>query len=158
MSLLLSRLALLSPSPTHVHRFVHYSFVSIPSLHIGSLNFSIIEFNFPPSVQHLSLSLSPTKDFLNSVSSVWAQFVQQKRGVYLFSSVSTTECGGRGIEERKGVRVCVCVCVFMCLWERFKEKGAPHMTQQSHFWAYTLRKPALKETHAPQCSLQHCLS
>ena len=32
------------------------------------------------------------------------------------------------------------------------------MTQQSHFWAYTPRKPDLKETHAPQCSSQHCLS
>ena len=25
------------------------------------------------------------------------------------------------------------------------------MTQQSHYWAYTLRKPELKETHVPQC-------
>ena len=32
-----------------------------------------------------------------------------------------------------------------------------HMTQQSHSWAYTRRKPELKETRAPQCSLQHCL-
>ena len=32
-----------------------------------------------------------------------------------------------------------------------------HMTQQSHCWAYTLRKPELKETHLPQYSLQHCL-
>ena len=32
-----------------------------------------------------------------------------------------------------------------------------HMTQQSHCWAYTPRKPELKKTHAPQCSLQHCL-
>ena len=31
------------------------------------------------------------------------------------------------------------------------------MTQQSHCWAYTLRKPELKETCVPQCSLQHCL-
>ena len=30
-------------------------------------------------------------------------------------------------------------------------------TLQSHFWAYTLRKPDLKETRAPQCSSQHCL-
>ena len=28
----------------------------------------------------------------------------------------------------------------------------------SHFWAYTPRKPDLKETRAPQCSSQHCLS
>ena len=31
------------------------------------------------------------------------------------------------------------------------------MSQQSHCWAYTPRKPELKETHIPQCSLQHCL-
>ena len=31
------------------------------------------------------------------------------------------------------------------------------MTQQSHYWAYTPRKPELKETRVPQCSLQHCL-
>ena len=31
------------------------------------------------------------------------------------------------------------------------------MTQQSHRWAYTLRKPELKETHVPQCSLHYCL-
>ena len=27
----------------------------------------------------------------------------------------------------------------------------------SYCWAYTPRKPELKETHVPQCSLQHCL-
>ena len=37
-------------------------------------------------------------------------------------------------------------------------KSLFHMTQQSHFWAYTPRKPDLKETRAPQCSSQHCLS
>ena len=26
-----------------------------------------------------------------------------------------------------------------------------------HCWAYTLRKPELKETRVPQCSSQHCL-
>ena len=31
------------------------------------------------------------------------------------------------------------------------------MTQQSHYWAYTLRKPQLKKTHVPQCSQQHYL-
>ena len=32
------------------------------------------------------------------------------------------------------------------------------MTQQSHFWAYTPRKPDLKDTRAPQCSSQLYLS
>ena len=32
-----------------------------------------------------------------------------------------------------------------------------HMSQKSYFWAYTWRKPELKETHVPQCSLQHSL-
>ena len=31
------------------------------------------------------------------------------------------------------------------------------MTQESHCWAYTPRKPELKETNAPQCSSQPCL-
>ena len=31
------------------------------------------------------------------------------------------------------------------------------MIQQSHCWAYTPRKPELKETRVPQCSSQHCL-
>ena len=31
-----------------------------------------------------------------------------------------------------------------------------HATQKSHCWAYTLRKPELKETRVPQCSLKHC--
>ena len=31
------------------------------------------------------------------------------------------------------------------------------MTQQSHCWAYTSRKPELKETRVPQCSSQHSL-
>ena len=31
------------------------------------------------------------------------------------------------------------------------------MTQQPHCLAYTPRKPELKETHVPQCSLQHYL-
>ena len=32
-----------------------------------------------------------------------------------------------------------------------KTKERQHKTQQSHCWAYTLRKPELKETHVPQC-------
>ena len=35
--------------------------------------------------------------------------------------------------------------------------GVRNTTQQSHCWAYTPRKPELKETCVPQCSLQHCL-
>ena len=32
------------------------------------------------------------------------------------------------------------------------------MTQQSPCWAYTLRKPELKETHVPQCSSQQFIT
>ena len=31
------------------------------------------------------------------------------------------------------------------------------MNQQSHYWAYILKKPYLKKSHVPQCSLQHYL-
>ena len=55
-----------------------------------------------------------------------------------------------------------------CLWEyshygeqcgdSFKNwKYNCHTTRQSHCWAYTRRKPELKETRVPQCSSQHCL-
>ena len=32
-----------------------------------------------------------------------------------------------------------------------------NMTQQSHCWTFTPRKPELKETHVFQCLLKHCL-
>ena len=34
-----------------------------------------------------------------------------------------------------------------------KRKLNCHKTQQSHCWAYALKKPELKETDIPQCSL-----
>ena len=48
------------------------------------------------------------------------------------------------------------VVMYEC--ESWTIKKAEHMIQQSHSWAYTPRKPDLKETCAPQCSSQHCLS
>ena len=42
------------------------------------------------------------------------------------------------------------VWIFLKTW-----KQNCHITQQSHCWAYTLRKPELKETRVPQCSSQH---
>ena len=39
--------------------------------------------------------------------------------------------------------------------ENWKQKCL--LTQQSYCWAYTPRKPELKETRVPQCSSQHCL-
>ena len=39
--------------------------------------------------------------------------------------------------------------------ENWKENY--RVTQQPHCWAYTPRKPELKQTRVPQCSLQHCL-
>ena len=38
-----------------------------------------------------------------------------------------------------------------------KWKENCHMTQQFQCWAYTPRKPELRETCVPQCSSQHCL-
>ena len=38
-----------------------------------------------------------------------------------------------------------------------REAQSYHMTQQSHYWAYTLRKPELKKMYIPQCLLQHNL-
>ena len=50
-------------------------------------------------------------------------------------------------------------CKVQLLWRTALKswKQNCHMTQQSHCWAYTPRKPELKETRAPQRSSQHCL-
>ena len=39
----------------------------------------------------------------------------------------------------------------------YKTGNRTHMTQKSHSWAYTPRKPELKEPCVPQCSSQNCL-
>ena len=44
------------------------------------------------------------------------------------------------------------------VWRFLKKlKQNYHMTQQSHSWVYTLRKPQYKKTHASQRLLQHYL-
>ena len=44
------------------------------------------------------------------------------------------------------------------VWRFIKKLGIKHhMSQQSYYQAYTLRKPKLKETHVSHCSLQHYL-
>ena len=37
------------------------------------------------------------------------------------------------------------------------QKQNYHSTQQSHYWAYTLRQPKFKKGYVPQCSLQYYL-
>ena len=66
----------------------------------------------------------------------------------------------KGIIESKSRWECKLVQpLWKTVWRSLKKLEIElHMTQQSHFWAYTPRKPDLKETRAPQCSSQHCLS
>ena len=44
-----------------------------------------------------------------------------------------------------------------CLFSSLAHFLIESLTQESHCWAHTPRKPESKETHVPQCSLQHCL-
>ena len=63
--------------------------------------------------------------------------------------------------------ICIHMSYFLCkLVSNYEEQCGDslknweqncHMTQSSHCWAYSLRKPELKETHVHQCSLQQCL-
>ena len=69
----------------------------------------------------------------------------------------------RGYGEKGALLQCWWECklvqpLWRTVWRFLKTwKYNCHMTQQSHCWAYTLRKLELKETCVPQCSLHHCL-
>ena len=69
----------------------------------------------------------------------------------------------RGYGEKGTLLPCWWECklvqpLWRTVWRFLKVwKENCQMTQKSHSWVYTLRKPELKETHVPQCSSQHCL-
>ena len=53
----------------------------------------------------------------------------------------------------------VCHIVGRCFtfWATREAEQTAIWPSKSHCWAYTSRKPELKEIQVPQCSLQHCL-
>ena len=68
----------------------------------------------------------------------------------------------RGCGEKGTLLHCWWECrlvqpLWRTVWRSLKKLEICHQTQKSHCWAYTPRKPELKETHVPQCSSQHCL-
>ena len=85
--------------------------------------------------------------------------------------LSKVTCSAKIITQTIKVTQSTARCFYETLWQLNQNSSLKqcgdflknwkqncHMTQQSHFWAHTPRKPDLKETRAPQCSSQHCLS
>ena len=122
----------------------------------GSNFFSLSPAFFPPTVMFAYGSCS-----LHSVGQILVIFCCL---VYNTLEGKTLVSHLHGNDKEKGTLLhCWWECklvqpLWRTVWRSLKKLEIELlMTQQSNCWAYTPRKPELKETHVPQCLLQHCL-
>ena len=153
---------------------VYFSIYFCPLLFISSVFYSFLYLLFLFSFIFISLSRYTPKYFILFVAmvngivslislSVFSLLVYRNArdfcvlilylAALLYSLISSSNFLVKSLGFCRGSCHLQTVNVLLLFLSRF----LLYMTQQSHSWAYTPRKPDLKEIRAPQCLSKHCL-